>query len=225
MTTHSADAVLPRESSSAGDSRSLPERASNTISLSEFEIYPPSIGEENSTQSVLPFPSLPSPFDRPQSPAQRSLLSLDIPTTPTRPTHGSHNEGSSFECLPSPTSAVSPTSGDLLTVKAAHNTSIIVLRVSKDTAFEDIRERLYNKFVGQEGVPLSKEFSVAMIVPSNASPSPVKSSSSKLSRPLSVSSVDKMELHFIDSQYDWEQIVLIRESNKVTLRILDAPRV
>jgi hypothetical protein len=36
-------------------------------------------------------------------------------------------------------------------------------------------------------------------------------------------SVDKMELHFIDSQHDWEEIVLIRESNKVTLRILDAP--
>jgi hypothetical protein len=126
-----------------------------------------------------------------------------------------------FNCSASP----STPSGDLLSIKAAHNSSIIMLRVSKDTAFDDIRQRLYNKFVGQEGIPLSKEFAVAMVIPSNTAPSPAKSSSSNLSRSLSVSSVDKTELHFIDSQYDWEQVVLIKESSKVTLRILDAPRV
>jgi len=95
-----------------------------------------------------------------------------------------------------------------------------MLRVSKDTSFDEIRRRLYNKFVGQEGIPLSKEFAVAISVPSS---SPEKDISSQQSC-MSVSFSDKMELHFIDTQYDWEEVVLIRDSRKVTLKILDAPR-
>lgn len=224
MTTNSADAVLPRESPSKDDECSLPERPSNTLTLSEFETYP---SLDNSTQDVV------SPTDRPRTPTGPPRLSLVVPSTPTRPTHGRCHEDSSFECLPSPAttnvpvspSALSPTSGCLLSIKAAHNSSIIMLRVSRDTPFEEVRQRLYNKFVGQEGIPLSKEFAVAMVIPSITSPSPAKSSSSSmLSRSSSEYSADKMELHFIDSQDDWEQVVLVREGPKVTLRILDAPR-
>jgi hypothetical protein len=221
--------TVPQES---GDESPRSERLSNTISLSEFEMHPVSVEEDSSAQTVL-FPCLPNlPTDRLRSPTQRPRLSLEFPTTPTSPTHGRYHEDSSFECLPSPSPADVPTAPSpaspapvgLLSIKAAHNSSIIMLRVSRDTLFEDVRQRLYNKFVGQEGVPLSKDFAVAMVVPSITAPSPAKSSSSKLSRSLSVSSTDKMELHFIDSQYDWEQVVLTKESSKVTLRILDAPR-
>lgn len=96
-----------------------------------------------------------------------------------------------------------------------------MLRVSRDTSFDDIRRRLYNKFVGQEGIPLSKEFAVAISVPSS---SPEKDNCSQQSHCMSVSFSDKMELHFIDTQYDWEQVILTRDSSKVTLKILDAPR-
>lgn len=224
MTTNSSDGVLPRESTSADDDS--PKRNSNTISLSEFEIYPTEDGED-STQNFVPFPS---PIHLPQTPTPRPRLFLDFPITPT---NDRDHETCSLESLPSPTSTSgpaspstpSPNSGNLLSIKAVHNSSIIMLRVSKDTSFDDIRQRLYNKFVGQEGVPLSNEFAVALAVPSSTDSSPAKSSSSKLSCSLSLSSVDKMELHFIDSQDDWEEVVLIREGSKVTLRILDAPRV
>jgi len=94
-----------------------------------------------------------------------------------------------------------------------------MLRVPRETTFAEIRQRLYNKFVGQEGVPLSQEFSVAFVLPSNT---PASSPTKGRLRSSSVSSADKMLLQFIQSESDWEEIISTLDSSKVTLRILDS---
>jgi hypothetical protein len=113
-------------------------------------------------------------------------------------------------------SSVSP---GTLSLKAAHNDAIILLRVPNETSFTEVRQRLYNKFVGQEGVPLSQNFTVAFVP---ATPSPTQPSFPKdRLRSASVSSADRMELFFINSDADWEQIISSAGGSKLTLRILD----
>ena len=230
MTTNSADAVIPREPTATPFSYecSTP-RDSNVLSLSEFDIL--SDVDEDLASTPDFFPQLESSFDdRQASPIPDLNLSIEVPSTPTSPRSPGFDQDV-FKCPPSPTCSMassaltmvttSSTSCESLSIKAAHNSSIIMLRVSRDTSFDDIRRRLYNKFVGQEGIPLSKEFAVAISVPSS---SPEKDNCSQQSHCMSVSFSDKMELHFIDTQYDWEQVILTRDSSKVTLKILDAPR-
>ena len=230
MTTNSADAVLPREDMIP----SLLDELPRPVSMSAFDEDSDEDGDSALILNGIPFPSS-CPDDRPETPTQE--LSLSLPASPTTTTSSqSRDSASSFDCPPSPTASdfsmattftmhtTSTVSGTSLSIKAAHNSSIIMLRVLRDTSFEDVRQRLYNKFVGQEGIPLSNDFAVAMVVPSPTSLSPVETEQSRDSRSLSLSSADKLELHFIDTQYDWEQVVLVRDSNKVALRILDTPR-
>ncbi|KAF7312506.1 hypothetical protein MIND_00264300 [Mycena indigotica] len=60
-----------------------------------------------------------------------------------------------------------------LVIKAAHNNSIILLRVDDDLSLGELRGRLQNKFLGQEGVQLSDNFSLAYMIP--ASPTKARS--------------------------------------------------
>jgi hypothetical protein len=114
------------------------------------------------------------------------------------------------------TSSVSP---GTLSLKAIHKDAIILLRVPSETSFTEVRQRLYNKFIGQEGVPLSREFTVGFVP---ATPSPTQSSFPKdRLRSASVSSADRMELIFISSDADWEKIISSAGGCKLTLRILD----
>ena len=231
MTTNSADAVLPREDITP----SLLDELPRPVSMSAFDEDSDEDEDPASIFNGIPFPSS-CPDDRPDTPTQEFALTL--PTSPTMTTSSkSRDSGSSFECPPSPTASDfsmattftmhttnSTVSGTSLSIKAAYNSSIIMLRVQRDTSFEDVRQRLYNKFVGQEGIPLSNDFAIAMVVPSRSSLSSVGTEQSRDSLSLSLSSADKLELHFIDTQDDWEQVVLVRDSNKVMLRILDTPR-
>ncbi|KAF9524873.1 hypothetical protein CPB83DRAFT_860634 [Crepidotus variabilis] len=238
MTTDSAEAVLPREPTTPitpHGRHSRPPRISTAITLSDFDMYS-DIDEEDANSLLDAFPRPRTSMDyRPETPIRRSGNSLSVPTTPITP-HSAPSTKTSFDRPSSPTASVissvltvmttstTPSSSSTsLSIKAAHNDSIIMLKVAWDLPFEDIRHRIYSKFVGQEGLPLSKDFAIALAVPSTTSDSPSKTPNTKCTRSLSAGA-EKMELHFIDSQFDWEQIVLIKECNKVSLRILDAPK-
>jgi hypothetical protein len=101
----------------------------------------------------------------------------------------------------------------MISVKAALNQSIVVLRVSKAISYEELRERLHDKFVGQEGLPLSSSFTIALT-------NPIRRGTSKgRSRSSSVSSAEHME--FITSQRNWDSVVASYDGGKLTLRILE----
>lgn len=229
MTANSVDAVIIQEHTTSSFYPRSQSRDSNVLSLSEFDIIS-DVGKDRASTPDF-FPRLESSQNT-QDDGQEFPVSdsfLEIPSTPASPRSPGFDQDA-FECPPSPRSSIVSsafTMGSIssicegsLTIKAAHNSSIIMLRVPRNTSFDDIRLRLYNKFVGQEGIPLSQEFAVAMVVPST---SLEEDKCSQQSQCMPVTFSDRTELHFIDTQYDWEQVVLIRDSNKVTLKIFDAP--
>lgn len=94
-----------------------------------------------------------------------------------------------------------------------------MIKVHRSLDFADIRQRIYNKFVGQEGIPLSQSFKVAYV--QGAPNSPIKGSSAS-SR--SSGSKDRSSLEFIKCDTDWERLLMSTEGNKISLKILDAPQ-
>jgi hypothetical protein len=117
-----------------------------------------------------------------------------------------------FNCPPSPTySSLSSSTSKLLpsdhpiTIKAIHDTCIILLRVPRRIGFAEVRQRLYNKFISQEGIPLSRTYNVVFVPPPSTNP-------------LSVTSAD---VQVITLESDWEQLMSTVQDNKITLRIRD----
>lgn len=125
-----------------------------------------------------------------------------------------------------------PFSGHTLTIKAAHNNSIVVLRVPRNILFDELRQRLYDKFVGQEGVPLSTSFSIAFLLPTTQPPpAPSSGSGQGRSRSSSLSSIrssfssvgiaDHTQMRFLTSQEDWEYVTSSTDNGKLALRVVD----
>ncbi|KAF8959503.1 hypothetical protein BDZ97DRAFT_1837439 [Flammula alnicola] len=193
-----ANAVIPRGSTApyATDRLSSRPRISTPLTLSDFDIYSDC---EDDTDSVNPTGNyLESPPRSPDS----TRTSFNPPPSPT-------STVSTAFTFSTTTSSVA--AGSVL-IKAAHNSAIILLRVARETAFADVRQRLYSKFVGQEGIPLSQDFAIAFV------PSSLLSPSKGRKRP---SSAENMELRFISSDLDWEQLITSANGSKLTLRVLD----
>jgi hypothetical protein len=75
--------------------------------------------------------------------------------------------------------------------------------------FADVRQRLYNKFVGQEGIPLSQAYNVAVVPPNEATAAACSTS------------VNRTDVQLVTLESDWEQLISTLQGNKITLRILD----
>lgn len=105
---------------------------------------------------------------------------------------------------------------DIVTIKAAYGDAIILLKTSRDASFEDIKKKLYTKFVGQEGIPLSKSFKVAFIFP------PPCSSESGISGDETILCIDeKISMQLVQGQDDWELFAHGVDGNKFSIKILD----
>ena len=120
-----------------------------------------------------------------------------------------------FNCPPSPayTSSAFSTTSTLLPegfigIKVIHNTCIILLRVPRRIRFAEVKQRLYDKFIGQEGIPLSPTFDV-VFVPPNPSPGG------------SIISANRMDAQVITLESDWEYLMSTVQRDKITLRIQD----
>lgn len=123
------------------------------------------------------------------------------------------------------TSTSSSGDGNTLSIKAALHDSIVMLRASRDLEFSELRRRIFNKFVGQEGVPLSKDFTVAVVVAQANSPiahlrGPATETRKRSS---SVTSLDNTAMRIIGCQGDWETVAYLTEGTKLTLHILNTP--
>ncbi len=180
-------------------------------------------------RSILDSSSILDAFPRPNSYLPQSYRNSRIishPDTPTSPcaelptTPITRDFGQSLiEAPPSPTSTIStaytfstvtssPTAGSV-SIKAAHKSGIILLRVSREMSLAEIRQRIYNKFVGQEVFLWPPTSLLLLFFPSQQSPQAGRKQSS-----------DDAELRFVSTESDWESIIMTT-SSKVTLRILD----
>ena len=121
----------------------------------------------------------------------------------------------------SSTSTVSPKN---IAIKAYLTEDIITaFRVSIETGYAEIRDKVYDKFVNQEGISLRPDFPLAYL-PAARRHSATSSvySGIKRDRPGSIgtASTHGTSLVQIESQEDWEDIV--RESDgKLTLRVFE----
>lgn len=166
---------------------------------------------------------LPKPFqDRP--PEQFHLPWL--PPTPATP-HFPSSVQDGYKSPKSPISMMSTSTVSLkpISVKAyLTEDAIVVFRVAYETTYAEIREKIYDKFVNQEGISLRSDFPLAYLVPvfTRGSPTSPTSPGSTRKRAGSVGSpsTNQSSLLPIQSQEAWEDIV--RESDgKLTLRVFE----
>ncbi|KAF5372770.1 hypothetical protein D9615_010124 [Tricholomella constricta] len=236
MTDVSTEGVLPRTrniSQPASIPRSLRRKTrviSGPVSISEFDNdwsdpehdLLDTFLAESFPMPCLDIPHIEVPHILVGPPAPESC-----PTTPLRSTYSNNTQ-----ITPSiPRDPVSPaksstftvstisSSSDKLTIKAKYNDSLILLRVSNEISFKDLRQRLFNKFVGQEGVPLTDSFKVSFLQPvaKPTAAEPTDSSDSTSSNP------DNTILYPVMSEADWENVAACIEGYKLTLHVFDNP--
>ncbi|KAJ7903334.1 hypothetical protein B0H14DRAFT_2491578 [Mycena olivaceomarginata] len=105
-----------------------------------------------------------------------------------------------------------------LTIKAAHNNSIILLRAEADLSLGEMRRRLREKFLGQESVALSDSFSLVYMIP--ASPGKGgRTRSNSLSSASALSDASLVEK--IGTEEDWARLRASLDGAKLTLRVVD----
>ncbi|KAF5340902.1 hypothetical protein D9758_012167 [Tetrapyrgos nigripes] len=138
------------------------------------------------------------------------------------------SEASSASSVVSSPSALSTN----ITIKAAHNKSIILLRVPRSTEFSVIRQKVQDKFITQEKIPLSESFTMAYVstvpvpvledLPKDVGDDEGEQGQDNRGRSDSVSSMSGIQMSLVTRQEDWEvALASAAESRKITLRILD----
>ena len=106
---------------------------------------------------------------------------------------------------------------DTVAVKVVHRKSNIILRINRNIPFAEIRARVYDKFVQQEGIPLSASFALAFLPPA-----PTDSKSNKTqprNGPIVSPSgfLGLVHMRFISSQSDWEHAIESTVGDKLIL--------
>jgi len=139
---------------------------------------------------------------------------VTTPPTPRLLVLPHQHYGIPFEQIHQAKDAECSASMDLVHIKAAHNASIIMLRVPRRITLKELKHRLYDKFVNQEHVLLSHSFSVVHALP----PSFLSHSDRRR-----VPFAQCTEMRFVDRESDWRKIIMNHHGSKITLRILDTP--
>jgi hypothetical protein len=93
--------------------------------------------------------------------------------------------------------------------------------VPRRIGFAEVRQRLYSKFIGQEGIPLSPTYNVVFVPPSNPPASPPPGGGGGCSESLAATLSNRTDVMNLDSESDWEQLMSNVQDNKITLRIQD----
>jgi hypothetical protein len=115
--------------------------------------------------------------------------------------------------------ATSPSTPTALTIKAAHNSAIILLRADRDSSFDEIRRRLREKFLGQENVTLSESFTLAYTIPAT----PIKPVVKSRNRSNSTGGLgDTALMETITTSDEWARLVSTVDGAKLTLRVMDS---
>ncbi|KIK80915.1 hypothetical protein PAXRUDRAFT_15530 [Paxillus rubicundulus Ve08.2h10] len=106
-----------------------------------------------------------------------------------------------------------------ISIKAMHEDNIIMLRAPRHLSFEEVRQKLYDKFIQTGRSPISESFAMALLVPP-----PAERSGTGWPRAGSLSSlgstdINKAVLHFITSQDEWDEVIAF-QGTRILLRII-----
>jgi hypothetical protein len=158
------------------------------------------------------------PPSRPETPVGELPSSMSLFSFHSSSSSGSRGRSRSSTLSDFTSSDSSSVSGDgSISVKVVHNTSIILLRIHRSISFEDLRAKVFDKFVQQEGVPLSASFALAFLPPAPIDYSKPRSRSSSMS---SVGFPDLAHMRFISSEREWQHAIALTGRGKLTLRAI-----
>lgn len=113
----------------------------------------------------------------------------------------------------SDTSSIMEATGQI-SVKVVHNHSIILLRVHRTISFEEMRSKVYDKFVHQENAPLSESFALAYL------PSLPIDQRARSDSITSAGFPELAHMRFVSSQFEWEHVLASAGRGKLTLRAI-----
>ncbi|KAF7327974.1 hypothetical protein MKEN_00377700 [Mycena kentingensis (nom. inval.)] len=107
-----------------------------------------------------------------------------------------------------------------LAIKAAHRNAIILLRVEEeDVGLAEVRARLRDKFLAQEGVTLSAKFALAYMIPASPAKMRGRTRSNSLSATGTLTETAIMEM--IETEDEWTRLRASLDGAKLTLRVID----
>lgn len=101
----------------------------------------------------------------------------------------------------------------MLSIKAMHEDNIVLLRLPRYTTLDELRRKIYDKFLQTDKPTISESFAIGLL----------KQESGR-ARPGSLSSVGSAQtqgaaLHFISSQDEWDNVAATH-AGKILLRII-----
>ncbi|KIM84961.1 hypothetical protein PILCRDRAFT_817790 [Piloderma croceum F 1598] len=226
MTDSSADAIIPL-SPESDHRRLFSTDSTRTRTLSDAESSLPNPDEDLDSYFDATFghPMTPTsescPPSRPETPVGELPSSMSLFSSHSSSSRGSRSSRarSRSSTLSDFTSSDSSSvSGDgSISVKVVHNTSIILLRINRSISFADLRAKVYDKFIQQEGVPLSASFALAFLPPAPIDYNKPRSRSSSVS---SVGFPDLVHMRFISSEREWQHAIALTGRGKLTLRAI-----
>ena len=159
-------------------------------------------------------------FNCPPSPTYKSL-----PATPisTRTAFFNYPPSPTYTTISSSAFSTTVSTADSIGIKVIHDTCIILLRVPRRIKFAEVRQRLYNKFIGQEGIPLPPTFKVVFVPPPPTTTTTATNTNDNNPSGPATNWTDVVVVQeVIDSESDWEQLMSTTvQRDKITLRIQD----
>jgi hypothetical protein len=113
-----------------------------------------------------------------------------------------------------------------LVIKAAHKNSIILLRGDEDLSLSEMRWRLREKFLGQEGIALSETFTLAYMIPATPGKTSVGQTRNRSNSLSSTGALaDTALTEMISTEDEWARLRSSLDGAKLTLRVIDSSRI
>jgi len=182
-------------------------------------------GSSNQSRECIHF-DMPSP-DRFPTPFQhRPPGQFHLPWSPTHPQHTPPYSGVFLKSSPT---LVPPDQPQSFALKVMYGDAIVVLKVERTITLQSARQRIYDKLVNQEGLPLQEDFvlsyrksakSAVPIRPGGRARSNSASTVSTVSTIASLSNVDPSQLSFLVLDFEWKNVVSTC-GPKLTVIVLD----
>ncbi|KAG8212984.1 hypothetical protein J3R82DRAFT_11370 [Butyriboletus roseoflavus] len=224
VTNSSVDAVIPR---SERPSRSSANNAHRPLSLAEesYGGYEPRSEDDSRPEDqgdildayfhelIGPDAQIPDGF--PETPIVDKTMyrvSQKQSSTTISSYSSSSDRRSSLATSISSRSTSSSLDPTVLSIKAMHEDNIVMLRLPRFTALDELRRNVYDKFMRIDNPTISESFAIAFLQQETGRP-----------RAGSLSSVGSAQakgaaLHFISSQGEWDNVAAT--SGKIVLRII-----
>ncbi|KAI9566809.1 hypothetical protein HD554DRAFT_2112679 [Boletus coccyginus] len=227
VTNSSVDAVIPR---SERPSRSLANKVQQPHSLPEkpYETWSEESQSEDQDDILdTYFYDLIGPYDSfqdgfPETPTtDESMYRFAQAQSSTTVSSYFRYSDRRSSLATSISSGSMSSSGNLMTlsIKAAHEDNIVMLCLPRYIAFDELRRKIYDKFIQTDESTISESFAIALL-----EQHPAEKMENGRPRAGSVSSLGSAHakggtLHFISSQDEWSDVV-VTHAGKMFLRII-----